>query len=332
MSKLNILVKLAAAAGVALLPAIANAQEQDLCRAIVDAARQASPTSAIPGAILDKGWTGTREEVRARLTDEWHASGPLLESLAGPAPFATVIHRLGGSDLHYREFVAGSAGCQNIQFFEAKAGAPARAVDGPFGPIAEGNGLCGWSTGYAAEIAGVPAFVIKDDHDNIVDLTVVPWEDGAWQKPCGVSLHFANTFEVTERFCASGTCDAFADRALALAKTHDEETTWGASGLTAALNAEAGVEPDLPTFGHGAEGQHPVFGYDTLFTPVLVDGERLLARIGHPVAIGSHLLRDYIVAFYRLADNKLTPVAGLYIEKSRAGLKTAIETRPRWSR
>ena len=324
------------------------AQEQGPCQTVLDAVRNVRPPAGgavswqSPLATLNReskgvvtfdttGWQGAGAALQARLRDEWRAPPDLLKVIV--AQGQPTIYRFGTSDLYMSEVVAGTMDCEDDVFFEARSGTAARGVKSP---LKEEPGLlCYWMTGRAGAVGGVPAFLVQDDRDNTVELTVTPWRDGKWQPACGVSLAFANRFEAIERFCAargeSGSCDAFADRALALARAADE-TPKPADGSAPAgtVTPDAPVEPDLPTFGHKVTAkdiQTTSFSEDTVFRRADVDGRRVLARIGHP-SIGWRVWRDYLVAFYREDGDKLVPLAGIYVTKTRTELGDVKLTTP----
>jgi hypothetical protein len=328
-----------------LLPFSVEAKDSNICLRVTNTVRTLYPSraladpwasplhalSATPGSGVTvdfQGWAGSPAELRARLPAEVHASPDLEKAITEQS--GSSLHRFGDSALYLSTTTQGSAHCQGFLFFEAKPGTTAKKVEPP--PMAKAGvdnmAFC-WSTaGFAGVIEGTPAFVVEANGENKIEITITSWDDGRWQESCGLSIAFANEFKATEKFCKSDSCDAYAGRARDLAQTFDEAPNWGNGGrLTGKINADAGVSNTLPTFGHDAPNLSTDFSPDSIFVPVQIGGEMLLARIAH-AALGWRTLRDYLVAFYRPDVDRLTPVAGIFVTKTRTGPREITQLGP----
>jgi hypothetical protein len=319
-----------------LLPFSVEAKDPNLCLTVANTVRTlypsraladpwASPLNALSstpgsGVTVDfRGVSGSEAELRARLPAEVHAS-PDLEKEIVERP-ASSLHRFGDSALYLSQTMQGTARCQGFLFFEAKRGTVAKAVEAPTSAKAgvERLGFCGKTSGHAGMIAGTPAFIAQADGENTVEITITPWADGHWQESCRLSIVFTNEFQAKEKFCESGNCEAYAERARDLAQTFDEAPNWGNGGrLTDKINADAVVSKKLPTFGRDVPGLLTDFSADSIFVPGRIGSEFLFARIGHST-LGWRTMRDYLVAFYRPGVGQLTPVAGIFVTKTRTG-------------
>jgi hypothetical protein len=337
--------RLAGSVVLLLLPFSVEAKDPNLCLRVANTVRTLYPSraladpwasplyalSATPGSGVTvdfQGWAGSQAELRAKLPAAVHASPDLEREIIEQS--GSSLHRFGDSALYLSTTVQGTAHCQGFLFFEAKPGTAAKAVEPP--PTAKARvekmAFCVSTAGYAGVIEGTSAFIVQANGENKVEIIITPWDDGRWQESCGLSIAFANEFKATEKFCESGSCDAYAGRARDLAQTFDEAPNWGNGGrLTGKINEEAGVSDKLPTFGTDAPNLSTDFSPDSIFVPVQIGGEMLLARIAH-AAFGWRTLRDYLVAFYRPAVDRLTPVAGIVVTKTRTGPREITQLSP----
>jgi hypothetical protein len=273
----------------------------------------------------------TKTEALDRLSQKYRAAPSLTEAIGelidGGDTFT--LSRFGGSSLSMAESVGGTARCQSFVFFDAPPAGAAHAVaDPPVVQNAEPFTFCVKTTGYAGEVAGVPAFVVETDRDSTVELSFTPWRDGGWQGQCKVVIRFSDIFEMTDRFCKDVDCNAMADQALSLTKKVDQspqaapDDTNGQDAKFKALKKLADDRPpgiQLPTFGgqiHGLFGSYNDFAEDSVFLPIVVGGETYLGRVGHG-AIGWRKVPDYLFAAYKRVGDSLEPVAGFYISKMR---------------
>jgi hypothetical protein len=306
-----------------------RAQTPSVCDTLAKAAYAVAPPSDgtnkwwSPVRTLDKasdgvrridtaGWSAERpDDLLDKLRREYRAVPDLLEAIGQQAKYYPVptIRRAGKSALHFSESVQGTASCQTLVFFEADDAATTRLIDVPprafpHGPMA----LCSNVSGYAAEVAGAPAFIIQTDSGNSVELSVTPWRDHAWEKTCRVIIGFRNDFEVTEQSCEGPDCSKMAARALDLVKQLDQSPHVGPTNMSQ-LAFDAGLS-DL-TLGGG------LFSRESTFVPIVVGGEMYLGRVGHATTVGSRELPDYLFAAYRQVGERLQPVAHIYITKRR---------------
>jgi hypothetical protein len=279
-----------------------------------------------------EGWRAeTKVQALDRLRQNYRAAPGLTEAIGSlwddNGTFS--LYRFGGSSLSMAEAVGGTARCQYFVFFDAPPAGAAHAVAAP--PVvqnAEPFTFCVKTTGYAGEVAGVPAFVVETDRDSTVELSFTPWRDGGWQGQCKVVIRFSDIFEMTDRFCKDVDCNAMADQALSLTKKVDRapqaapEDANGQDAKFKALKKLADDSPpgvQLPTFGgqiHGLFGSYNDFAEDSVFLPIVVGGETYLGRVGHG-AVGWRKVPDYLFAAYKRVGDSLKPVAGFYISKMR---------------
>jgi hypothetical protein len=289
-----------------------------------------------PGGIVSIDAEGWRAETKAqaleRLRQNYRAASSLTEAIGrlmdDSGTFS--LYRFGASSLGMAESVGGTASCQYFVFFDAPPARAAHAVAAP--PVvqnAEPFTFCVKTTGYAGEIAGVPAFVVETDRDSTVELSFTPWRDGGWQGQCKVVIRFSDVFEMTDRFCKDVDCNAMAEQALSLTKKVDRASQAApdeANGQDATFKAlkkladDQPLDSQLPAFGgqtHGLYGSaYSEFAQDSVLLPIVVGGETYLGRMGH-AAVAWRTVPDYLFAAYKRVGDSLEPVAGFYISKTR---------------
>jgi hypothetical protein len=283
-------------------------------------------------SIDAEGWRAeTKAQALDRLRQDYRAAPDLTDAIGRLMDDnGTVsLYRFGGSSVSMAESVGGTASCQYFVFFDAPSAGAAHVVAAP--PVvesAEPFTFCVKTTGYAGQVAGVPAFVVETDRDSTVELSFTPWRGGGWQGQCKVVIRFSDVFEMTDRFCKDVDCNAMADQALSLTKKVDRapqaapEDANGHDAKFKALKKLADDSPpgvQLPTFGgqiHGLFGSYNDFAEDSVFLPIVVGGETYLGRVGHG-AVGWRKVPDYLFAAYKRVGDSLEPVAGFYISKMR---------------
>ena len=218
-------------------------KDQSVCSAVAQTVLSANPSGGwrspwqqplralakAPGGIVSIDAEGWRAETKAqaldRLRQNYRAASSLTEAIGrlmdDSGTFS--LYRFGASSLGMAESVGGTASCQSFVFFDAPPAGAAHAVAAP--PVvqnAEPFTFCVKTTGYAGEVAGVPAFVVETDRDSTVELSFTPWRDGGWQGQCKVVIRFSDVFEMTDRFCRDVDCNAMAEQALSLTKKVDQ--------------------------------------------------------------------------------------------------------------
>jgi hypothetical protein len=276
--------------------------------------------------IDPRGWSSEkRDDMLAKLRTEYRAAPDLLEAMDRQGGMSRLsLHRFGGSSLYLSQTIQGTAYCQRFVFFEAPADAPGHVIDPP--PIAatgDDTAFCWRTAGYAGEIAGVPAFIVESDRDNAVELSITPRRDGQWEKACGVVVTFDDDFVANERFCQAGVdCNAMAERARWLAEELDKKfDPRTATADTSTLAVDAPLDDQLPTFGDKVKDpyrfSYTQFYSDTIFLPVAVGGQIYVGRIGH-AGFAWRRSPDYLFAAYKMTGDKLEPIAGIYVVKTRA--------------
>jgi hypothetical protein len=284
-------------------------------------------------SIDAEGWRAeTKAQALDRLRQDYRAAPDLTDAIGRLMDDnGTVsLYRFGGSSVSMAESVGGTASCQYFVFFDAPSAGAAHVVAAP--PVvesAEPFTFCVKTTGYAGQVAGVPAFVVETDRDSTVELSFTPWRGGGWQGQCKVVIRFSDVFEMTDRFCKDVDCNAMAEQALSLTKKVDRASQAApdeANGQDATFKAlkkladDQPLDSQLPTFGgqtHGLYGSaYSEFAQDSVLLPIVVGGETYLGRVGH-AAVAWRTVPDYLFAAYKRVGDSLEPVAGFYISKTR---------------
>src|SRR3981081_2504153 len=245
-----------------------------------------------PGGVVGIDAEGWRAETKAQALDRLHQKYRAAASLMDDSGTFS-LYRFGASSLGMAESVGGTASCQYFVFFDAPPAGAAHAVAAP--PVvqhAEPFTFCVKTTGYAGEVAGVPAFIVETDQDSTVELSFTPWREGGWQGQCKVVIRFGDVFEMTDRFCKDVDCNAMAEQALSLTKKVDRasqaapEEANGQDATFKALKKLADDQPldtQLPTFGgqiHGLFGSaYNEFAQDSVLLPIVVGGETYLCPL-----------------------------------------------------
>lgn len=321
-----------------LLPSslLAQTTAQSPCTAVANTVLTAAPPTGprgpwfSPVRALDKASNGMvvadidgwRAETRQAGLDRLRAlrASPSLQESIGELTadsWLYSIHRFGNSSLRIAKVVQGTASCQRFVFFDN-----ADLVAAP--PIVRTNdetAFCLRRSAYASAVAGVPAFIVQDDRDETVVLSITPWRDGQWQRSCSVVIKFDPVFEVTDRFCQGVDCTAVADQVLAVVKRVDlgDGKATDENELFRTMKKLAEEDPPgnrLPTFGGNIRGAHDEFAPESVLVPIAVGGETYLGHVGH-AAFAWRIAPDYLVALYKPQGNRLAPVSGLYISKTR---------------
>jgi hypothetical protein len=291
-----------------------------------------SPVRALDktsGGVFTIDVDGWRAETRQGGLDrlrELRASQPLQDAIGKLTDDSGLfsLHRFGRSSLAMAEVVQGSLFCQYFVFFDSPPTGTAQLIADPLiAQSTNGPRFCWKSSAYAGEIAGAPAFIVQDIEDNAVTLSITPWRDGQWQRSCQVVIRFDALFEVTGRFCEGVDCAATAEQALALVKKVDQGAAQAASDsqnenfrTMKKLAEDDPLGKQLPTFGGSIQGPYNEFAPETVMIPVVIGGETYLGRVGH-AAFAWRVSPDYLVAAYKKQGDKLEPVAGFTVSKTR---------------
>ena len=284
-------------------------------------------------SIDAEGWRAeTKAQALDRLRQDYRAAPDLTDAIGRLMDDnGTVsLYRFGGSSVSMAESVGGTASCQYFVFFDAPSAGAAHVVAAP--PVvesAEPFTFCVKTTGYAGQVAGVPAFVVETDRDSTVELSFTPWRGGGWQGQCKVVIRFSDVFEMVDRFCKDVDCTEMANQALSLTRKVDQSPQAAqdeANGRDAKFKALKTLADDrppdsqLPTFGgeiHGLFGSaYNEFAQDAVLVPIVVGGETYLGRVGH-ATVAWRTVPDYLFAVYKRVGDGLEPVAGFYISKTR---------------
>jgi hypothetical protein len=311
-----------------LVPSVAEAQSPSLCDTVARIVRSPhapvewrSPIQALAGLSesemnvdMNGSWLLTTDKVLEKLNSDYKAEPDLIEAAGQRASHPLKIFRFGKSGLHFIAAWGGSDSCKSFVFFDATKGA-AHLIDGPAvvqGPLP--LALCTPQSGHAAEIGGVPAFLVQTVRENSVEFSLTPWREDAWQEACKVVLQFHHSFHVIRRFCRGVNCLDMDFAVQQLVSRLDAKLEEGGRPIGLEDFARAsGLDNHLPTFGEALPFD---FAEDDIFTPVTINDETYLARVGHAHA-GWQSTPDYLFAAYRMTSGKPEPVAGLYIEKRR---------------
>lgn len=323
------------------------------CDAVADQIRAYSPPANFPeawGRVVDalsaepngslkvdkNGWVGEKREALTKLSSEFRASEKLIKavaSIAGSGEWFVRFYRSGHRTLYAAEVTRGSSSCQHFVFFDAASNGQAQQVKAPL--VVEGGdstSFCSGATGWIGEAGGESAFIVEHDNGSPnVDIGITPWRNDGWQRECHVGIHFDAELKVTDQFCKNVNCASFCDIAQTLAVKFDRDPKSAASTTLLSNNLQSekfarmkqlmdadktGLRAQLPTFGAYAKSSYTGFSGAILF-PVVVGGETFLAQLGG-AAFGWRESPDYLFAAYRLGDDGLEPVAGIYISKIRS--------------
>jgi hypothetical protein len=246
-----------------------------------------------------------------------------LAGLAGGRDYLSLRH-FGQGALHSAMMAGdGSANCQSFVFFQVAPDGRAELIEQPPVIVNGQDGKLMFCTGfgvhsYVGEAGGEPAFIVDIDRDQDEEIRITPWRDGAWQKECSVAVHYDATFTVDERYCQGVDCEAFGAWAREIVMRYDKNPEIAAQlpkpddRYTPLLSGQA----ELPTFGKSSPSQQDFADEPTVAWELVHDDKHYIARIGHG-GIGWRKYPDYVLALYRPDGDKLVPVAGIRIAKSR---------------
>ena len=326
-----------------LSPAALEAQTvvQAPCTAVSQALLSINPPGGwrgpwgLPVAALDKasqgavvidaeGWRAETSQAGLDKLRELRASQPLRDAigkLTGGSNWLFSLHRFGRSSLHMAQVMQGTMHCRRFEFFDTSSTGASRLTAPPIATTNDETAFCWTRSAYAGEVAGVPAFITQDDRDDVVGLSITPWQDGQWQTSCRVTVKFTPRFEVTERYCSGMDCAAIADQALEFAKTIDRGAALAGNPnesfrILKKLAEDDPPDDDLRALRGTFDNAYSQFARQSVMMPVTVGGETYLGRIGH-AALGWRISPDYLFAMYKKGNYGLEPVAAVYISKTR---------------
>jgi uncharacterized protein len=275
--------------------------------------------------------SGSLAEVDAALKSNFNASPQLIDAikrLSGGGNVTIRVYEAGPSNLHMAEVIRGTAGCQHFAFFGTSRDI---VMSGPVdAPLVVKHGdeasFCRGEQGWIGIAQSSPAFFVERGLGNTVDISVTLWNAGHWQPECHASIKFRSEFKVADRFCNGVDCTAFSAQAKSLAAKCDADPKAydAAASEIGSRSAEFNRmkqhigewNDQMPTFGNTASSSYTGFGAGCALMPVKVGGETYIARLSNS-SLGWRESPDYVFAAYRMAGDKLEPVAGIYIAKLR---------------
>ena len=285
-----------------------------------------SPSGFIPGMMRFKlkAYSQRGFIKQAGLLQRPFTPSPgLLEALDGVQE-ALVVSDLPGSKLLAANSIGGTAGCNSTVFFSVSQ-RRARLVPGPESWQNDIGGGCGLTRSFAS-VDGLPV-VIDDNLDAgpslASTLTLTPWGNGKWRKPCTASFVFAPHFDAAKTLndwasldnwenneCGSGGCEGFQRAALNLVRQTQQDRAGVESHLLAALTGPQREEyqrlkrvADRPdpddAQADGDDAPKPktaatLTDSNPLLLPMLVDNRVFVASVGHNT-IGWRVFADWKV-------------------------------------
>jgi hypothetical protein len=300
------------------LAAAPAAEAQDACQAVADQIRRDGVPELAHGSAMR-----LEEALPASFKPSPALKKALSELAVGGGNLR--LQRAGQSALHAASVNEGSANCQSFVFFEMSPDGRADIVVEPPIIVNGRNGVLLFCTGFGVEsalgeIAGEPAFIVEIGKNQDEEVRFTPWRDHVWQKECRIAVRYSTRFSVDEQYCQGVDCGAVSARARELAMRFDKDPDSFANlpqvddKYVPLLSGPA----ELPTFGKSSPSQQN-FGEESAVWSVVLGGQSYVARLGHG-AIGWRKYPDYLLALYRMDGDKLEPVAGIRIAKTRGKL------------
>jgi uncharacterized protein YecT (DUF1311 family) len=221
--------------------------------------------------------------------------------------------------------VQGTLHCVDHTMFAVKDGA-ARSIESP--EVLNGN--CWTLVGEIGVLDAVPvALSTSPASVHGLDVVVQTWQDGQWSRRSRLLVRYDATLEGAIGYCQKGDCGAeiaaalgyaqrFARRPLPISlqtKLSAAETKRYAHMQELAQSDDAvKVMPreEQKLIGYGRYGGMDGFANEAVFFPAHLNGELLLARIGH-AHVGWREADDWLVGFWRVQGDHLEAVAGVPI-------------------
>jgi hypothetical protein len=293
------------------------------------------------GVALDASapLTGDRAQaLDAALKSRFGASAAVLSAVdaldAGDAN-SVWLRRLGASDLHAVEAMAGTMDCQNFVFFEAAPGKSARLVSAPPQRSAigdSGSSFCTTAEGLAGRIGSTPVFIEQgwDSVAPVYDIDIAAWRGSAWAKPCSLHVVFRSTYRVAATNCHGDACAALPAASVAIAVAREAQIVargaaqeapptfaWGPAVPAAGrakveqLKELIGVPPNLDVSIVTGDTQHG-FADDAVTFPVMLGGQAYAAVLSHG-GIGWRIYPDFVLSLYDLKDGAAERIASVHI-------------------
>jgi len=257
-----------------------------------------------------------------------------LDDLQGEVNFFD----LPGTDLLAANNIGGTASCNSTVFFSLRSSA-ANLVPAPQGWLDDVGGSCGLARSFAS-VDGVPV-IIDDSLDSgpslASTLTLTPWGNGKWRKPCAASFVFAPHFDAGKTLndwpaldnweandCGTGGCAEFQRVALELIRQTQQDRIGVEDHLLAAMSAaqreeyqrlkRAADRPDLTdSTADGDDAGKPktaatLTDASPLLLPMVVDNRVFLASVGH-FTIGWRVFADWKVTVEAAEADKTREIA-----------------------
>jgi hypothetical protein len=290
-------------------------------------------------AIGVSEFSGTVGTVEEHVRRSYQISPQLSDAFAQIASYGTGwaadLSRFGEtkSGLRMVQSAQGTAYCQVFVFFDVAADGSAQAIADP--PGAQPGRLCSTTSGSAIEVLGTPTFMVEDrklPEDNVV-VALTPWQRGSWQRTCRIAFKFSHVFRAADRSCRGVDCPRIEAEVLRQVERLDRQEPPSSSEppverekvekMTAlAKDYAERFLPSLPRDTAKLFESSFIEFRDPAFVPFVFESETYLAQIGHGV-YRYVTSPDYLFAAYRLAEDRLEPVASFYVRKERDRLLSA---------
>lgn len=285
--------------------------------------------------IVGAGLAKAGQSIAAALTDD-HAAEPELAQKLHDTPPAEAM-RFGDSDVWLLDRAEGSLGCHMPMTVAVPPDGPAHMIALPGTP--DPTALCGLSALTTVMIGENPALWIEQSGgfssslgQSTVSITALNKE--MFAPPCTVTIDYVVADRAAHAFCDGVDCVPLERMGEILAMRLRQEETAGSLGAGVIRNedeaaqyrrmadlAAAAQQPaELPTFGASVDTPYVTFADQALFPLRLDDGAVYLGRLGHG-GFGWRQTADTLLAVYRLRDDRLMPVASVYVSARRTGIQ-----------
>jgi hypothetical protein len=333
------------------LPAAGSQSSQLVCEQFASKVRQHSPVrgeadpwqSVVeslrkdPKSGLQLSGFSPRDskEVLSELRQKYKADKKLQDLASSIAENSETLDlvRIGNSSVYVLEAIAGSAYCVNFTFFKTAENSNSSQILAPSVLDASDPTLCWDGLGFTGKAFENSVFITESSsskNEFKTKITIVPWEGARWQPACEVEVRFPSKLKITQQFCGETNCQQVVDKGLELASLWDRD----AKGFRKSVknsrvnlrdfermkslfgNSQNGANVRLPSF-----GKEIMSSYDSFATRpeqfIVNIGDETYFGIISRAYFGWRESPDILFAAYKLSKDKLEPVVGAFVSKTR---------------